>query len=228
MEKQSICIILPAFNEEPNIGKVIAEIPRQELEKAGYRVDIVVVDGNSMDRTRQIAQESGVQVIVEPRRGKGRAVRTALGMVKADYIFMLDADYTYPATYILDMLTILNDSQVVIGSRLKGKREKGAMRQFNLVGNYGLTFLANILYRTHISDLCTGYWGFRGEVIGKINLVTDGFQLEAELLTQLAKKGYRIAEIPIYYRCREGKGKLNGLRDGSKIAWMLVKSRFRF
>ena len=88
MRKNTICIILPTLNEELSIGKVIDEIPRHTLEEEGYEVDVVVVDGNSSDRTRQITREKGARVILERRRGKGRAVRTALKEVKADYIFM--------------------------------------------------------------------------------------------------------------------------------------------
>ena len=116
------------------------------------------------------------------------------------------------------MLEVLKEYPVVIGSRLKGKRQKGALRRFNLIGNHLLTVLANLLYGTRISDLCTGYWGFRREVIQNLNLTSDGFQLEAELLTQLAKKGYKIGEIPILYRARTGKAKLSILRDGLRIA----------
>ncbi len=228
MKKDSICIILPALDEELTVGKVIDEIPRKALEKEGYQVDILVVDGGSSDRTRQIALAKGVRVIVEPKPGKGRAVRTALASVEADFIFMLDADYTYPATYIPEMLKILRQgSPVVIGSRLRGRWQKGAMRRLNVIGNVMLTWLANILYRTRISDLCTGYWGMRGEVFRELKLFAEGFQLEAELFIQLAKKGYPIAEVPIYYRCREGKAKLSGLKDGIKIGWMLIRRRFR-
>jgi dolichol-phosphate mannosyltransferase len=227
MKKRSICIILPALNEELAVGKVIDEVPRQAIEEKGYQVDILVVDGNSSDRTRQIAQEKGTRVIVEPRRGKGRAVRTALSETDADFIFMLDADYTYPTTYIPEMLKILENFPVVVGSRLKGEREPGSMKRLNLIGNYLLTWWANFLYRTRISDLCTGYWGFRGEVIPNVSLTIEGFQLEAELLTQFARKGYAIAEIPIHYRRREGKAKLSGLKDGFKIGWMLLHRRFR-
>lgn len=227
MKHHSICIILPSLNEELTIGKVIDEIPRQALEREGGHVEVLVVDGNSTDQTRQIAQEKGARVIIESRKGKGRAVRTALEVVKADFVFMLDADYTYPATYIPDMLKILyQDCPVVIGSRLKGQREKGAIRQLNVIGNFLLTLIANILYRTKISDLCTGYWGLRGEVILTLNLSADGFQFEAELFTELAKKGYPIAEVPIYYRRREGKAKLSRLKDGIKIGWMLISRRF--
>ncbi len=227
MKKRSISIILPALNEELTIGKVIDEIPRQALEEEGYQVEVVVVDNNSTDRTRQVAEAKGARVIHEPRRGKGRAVRTALASLKADFVFMLDADYTYPATYIRDMLKLLcQDYSVVIGSRLKGRREKGAMKRLNLFGNFLLSLMASVLYRTRISDLCTGYWGMRGEVIPKLRLLADGFQLEAELFTQLARKGYRIAEVPIYYRRREAKTKLSRIKDGVKIGRMLIARRF--
>lgn len=226
MEYGTICVILPTLNEELTIGKVIDEIPRAELEKAGYRVHVLVVDGSSTDRTIEIAQSRGVRVIIEPRRGKGRAMRTAFDTVKADYVFMLDADYTYPATYIPEMLKLLEKYPAVIGSRLKGMREDGSMRRLNTVGNYGLTWLANILYLTWISDLCTGYWGFRGDVIKNLHLTSDGFQLEAELLIQLRKNGYKIGELPVNYRCREGKAKLSGLKDGIQIARFLILQRF--
>jgi glycosyltransferase involved in cell wall biosynthesis len=225
--KGTVCVILPALNEELTVGKVIDEIPRQALEREGYRVDILVVDGNSSDQTRQIARQKGARVVVEPRRGKGRAVRSIIDLIEAEYVFMLDADYTYPATYIPQMLDVLrHGSPVVIGSRLRGKREKGAMRWFNIVGNMMLTRVANLLYRTRISDLCTGYWGMRAEVIPELTLLADGFQLEAELFAELSKKGYPIAEVPTDYRCREGKAKLSGLKDGIKILWMLIKRRF--
>lgn len=226
MEKGTICIILPTLNEEPTIGKVIDEIPRAELERAGYRVELLVVDGASTDRTVEIARSLGVKVLIEPRRGKGRAMRTGFDTVKADYVFMLDADYTYPATYIPEMLELLKKYPVVIGSRLKGKREVGSMSRLNTFGNYCLTGLANVLYLTQISDVCTGYWGFRGEVIRNLRLTSDGFQFEAELLVQLRKKGYKIGEVPVNYRCREGKAKLSGLKDGVAIARFLLTRRF--
>jgi dolichol-phosphate hexosyltransferase len=225
--KNKISVIIPTLNEESSIGKVIDEIPRQDLQKSGYTLDIIVVDGISTDQTVQIAQEKGARVIMETRRGKGRAIRTAFEADDSDYVFMLDGDFTYSATYIPAMLKMLQKFPVVIGSRLKGKREKGALRTVNFFGNHLLTFLANILFGTHVSDLCTGYWGFRKEVIQNLNLTTNGFQLEAELLIQIARKGYRVGEVPILYRRRAGKAKLNGLKDGLYIGRFLFSKRFR-
>jgi len=222
-----VCVILPALNEESTIGKVIDEIPRRSLEEDGYEVEVIVVDNNSKDRTKQVAQSKGARVIHESKRGKGIAVRTGLASVEADFVFMLDADFTYPAAYIRDMLKILSQHHsVVIGSRLRGKREKGAMRRLNLLGNFILSLIASVLYKSRISDLCTGYWGMRGEIVPKLTLLADGFQLEAELFTQLANKGYRIAEVPIYYRRREGKTKLSAIRHGVKIGRLLLARRF--
>lgn len=228
MDKKKICVILPALNEELTLGKLIDEIPYQSLNDAGYRVEVVVVNNNSTDGTRQVALDKGVTVIDEPRRGKGRAVRTALASVKADFIFMLDSDYTYPPAYIPAMLKVLEQGHpVVIGSRLRGRREKGAMKRLNYCGNCLLSLMASILYQKRISDLCTGCWGFKGEIITELKLATEGFQLEAELFTQLAKKGHRIAEIPIHYRRRDAETKLNRIRDGIKIGAMLISHRFR-
>jgi glycosyltransferase involved in cell wall biosynthesis len=227
MKNYNICIIIPTLNEESSIGKVIEEIPFKTLEESGFLVSTLVVDGISTDGTTKIAREKGAQILLETRRGKGRAIRTALETVDADYIFMLDGDYTYSPAYIPDMLKILQKYPVVIGSRLRGRREKGALSKINYIGNHLLTMIANILYGTRISDLCTGFWGFKREVIKNLNLTRDGFQIEAEILVQVARKGYRIGEVPILYRCRGGKAKLSGLRDGIRIGKYLLSQKFR-
>lgn len=227
MNLPKVCIIIPTINEAETIGRVIDEIPSQAMEEAGYEVEVMVIDGGSTDRTRQIAEERGARVVVEPRRGKGRAMRTALDIPRADFIFMLDGDYTYPPGYIAQMLELLRDTYpVVIGSRLRGQIEKGGMSRLNVIGNHLLTLMANILYGTRISDLCTGYWGLRGEVIPNLNLSADGFDFEAELFSQVVKKGYRIGEVPIYYRRRQTPAKLSSLRDGLRIGWALITRRF--
>jgi len=226
MSQPKISIILPTLNEEKTIGKVIDEIPKQAIEQAGYKVQVLVADGNSVDRTREIAEQKGATVIVEPQKGKGVAVRTALKSIDADFIFMLDSDYTYPATYIPEMLKLLSSHHAVIGSRLRGKREEGAMSRLNFIGNHLLSMLATMLYYKKTSDVCTGYWGFKVEVAKELDLKATGFELEAELFSQLVKKGYSITELPIHYRRRSSRPKLTSLKDGIKIGWTLIKRRF--
>ena len=228
MPGKTICIVLPALNEEENIGKVIAEIPRARLEERGYIVRILVVDNNSTDMTAQLARHNGAEVITETRRGKGRAMRTGFKQSCADFVFMLDADYTYPGSFIPDMLDVLlGGYDVVIGSRLKGSRAKGSISRMNIVGNHLLTFMARVLYFRKISDLCTGYWGFKGEVLSKLHLSAEGFNLEADLFAQVVKNGYRIGEVPIYYRRRNTPSKLNSMKAGLRIGWKLIAGKFR-
>jgi len=225
---KEVSIIFPALNEEETIGKIIDEVPIEEIEGRGYRAEIIVVDNGSTDKTREIAEAKGARVITEPSRGKGRAIRTAFESVSGDFVFMIDADFTYPATYIPRMLEILEGGHdVVLGSRLKGQREQGAMSRLNLVGNHLLALLANLLYRTRISDPCTGYWGFRGEVVKSLKLDAVGFELEANMLAEIARQGYRIAELPILYRRRPNQAKLGSLKDGFRIGRTLIRKRFR-
>lgn len=222
-----VSIIFPALNEEETIGKVIDEVPIQELEEKGYRAEIIVVDNGSTDRTREIAKSKGARIIAEPARGKGKAMRTAFASVSGDFVFMIDADFTYPTTYIPQTLDLLEEKyDVVLGSRLKGQREEGAMTRLNLAGNLLLALLADLLYRTRISDPCTGYWGFRGEVIKSLMLDAVGFELEVNMLIEIARNGYHIGEIPIYYRRRPTPTKLRALRTGFRIGRTLIRKRF--
>ena len=228
MSDRLVSIIIPALNEEGTIAKVIDEIPREDIREKGYRIEIIVIDNNSTDRTREIAVEKGVRVIVERTRGKSRAIRTAFESIGGDFIIMLDADYTYPATYIPAILDVLADGyDVVLGSRLKGQMREGAMSKINLVGNHLLAWMASILYGTRISDLCTGYWGLTRRVIDSLKLDVDGFELEAAMFAEIAKKGYHLAEVPIYYRRRVTPAKLSSLKDGFKIVRTLLAKRFR-
>jgi dolichol-phosphate hexosyltransferase len=226
LQQKTVSIIIPALNEEKTIARVIEEIPKDIMESQGCSVGIVVVDNNSTDATKKIAESKGARIIEEPIRGKGKAITTAFKTVTEDYIFILDADYTYPATYFPQMLEVLENYDIVLGSRLKGHMEKGAMSRMNWVGNHLLALMANTLYGTRISDLCTGCWGFRSNVVKDLTLDAQGFDLEANLFAQIAKKGYRIAEIPISYRRRAAPSKLNSLKDGLVIGRTLIERRF--
>jgi glycosyltransferase involved in cell wall biosynthesis len=224
---KKVSVVLPALNEEEAIGKVIDEIPVEELESKGYQTEIIVVDNGSTDKTAEIAAAQGAKVISEPNRGKGRAIRTGFGTVSGDFVFMLDSDFTYPAGYITQMVDMLEGGyDVVLGSRLNGSVEHGAMKRLNLLGNHLLAFLANLLYGTRISDLCTGFWGFKVDVVRSLNLDAVGFELEANMLIEVAKRGYKISEVPIQYRKRATASKLGSIRAGWEIGKTIVRKRF--
>ena len=224
---KKVSVVLPALNEEEAIGKVIDEIPVEELESKGYQTEIIVVNNGSTDKTAEIATTQGATVIDEPNRGKGRAIRAGFGAVSGDFVFMLDSDFTYPAGYITQMVELLESGyDVVIGSRLNGSVEQGAIKRFNLVGNHLLAFLANMLYGTRVSDLCTGFWGFKVDVLRNLNLDATGFELEANMLIEVAKHKYRVGELPIQYRRRATASKLGAIKAGWRIGRKLIASRF--
>ena len=147
MVAPTVLIVIPALNEVSTIGQVLDEIPLDELRRMGYEPRILVVDNGSSDGTRHVALEKGAEVVDEPCRGKGMAMRRAFRDVSADFVFMLDGDATYPPSNIPGMLHVLEEGHdVVIGSRLAGTRAPGSISRLNVIGNRLLTLLACTLY----------------------------------------------------------------------------------
>jgi dolichol-phosphate mannosyltransferase len=214
---ESVAVVIPTLNEERAIGSVIEGIPVSDLLKDGFETTPYVVDGHSTDATLEIATRKGAHIIFDEGKGKGAAVCAAFEVVDADYVSMVDGDDTYPISVATEMLRLLQTNDVVVGSRLKGRIEPGAMTRVNTVGNTLLTVFARLLFYAKISDLCTGLWGFRSDAIRRLELEACGFEIEADMLGECARKGLRIAEIPITYRAREDQPKLSSLRDGVKI-----------
>jgi dolichol-phosphate mannosyltransferase len=123
------------------------------------------------------------------------------------------------------MLRLLQANDVIIGSRLKGTIEPGAMTRLNVVGNVLLSRLAQTLFDAPISDVCTGFWGYRSAAIQRLELAARGFEIEADMFVECVRKGLRIAELPITYRARVDQPKLSSLRDGVKIGLFLCRRR---
>jgi glycosyltransferase involved in cell wall biosynthesis len=222
-----LTILLPAKNEESGIETTFAQLPVPRLEELGYPVEILVADGKSHDRTRDVALQYGARVIQQLGTGKGRGVRSALDVAKGDYVIMLDADNTYPARAIPAFVAMLEEGyDVVMGTRLGGRIEPGAMKPVNRVGNVVLSALASALYRRRCTDVCTGMWAFRRETVRGLGLTSTHFEIEAELFARSAKAGLRIAEVPITYGVREGETKLGSVADGLRIGRALVRYRF--
>ncbi|UCE75064.1 MAG: glycosyltransferase [Methanomassiliicoccales archaeon] len=229
MGKDLISVFLPALDEELTIESVIDDIPTKKLMGMGYDVEILVVDGNSKDRTKEIARNKGARVITQQGIGKGLGVREAFSAFKGQYLFMMDADATYPGYHILDIIPLLESGKydVVLGSRMNGTILPGAMSRFNYIGNKFLTETANALFPNghKISDVCTGMWGFRREVVKDLNLTAVYFEIEAEMFAKCIKKGYKIGEIPIEYRRRKTPSKLRSMKHGSRIFSQLITEK---
>ena len=137
----------------------------------------------------------------------------------------MDSDGTYPPEVIPDIVGKLGaGSPVVIGSRLRGSINEGAMSMANRVGNRMLSWFASFLFATPISDVCSGMWGFVSEPLKSLGLTATGFELEADLFAECALKGIPITEVPIRYDRRIGQPKLH-LHEGVRIALALLKKR---
>lgn len=228
MTDKKIAVILPTYNEARTIAKVIDEIRELPIKCA-----IVVADSNSTDDTDQIAIAREANLLNCPR-GKGRAMRHVLPMVKADYVFMMNSDFTYPAASILPMLDMLKGGRLLPKyDAVYGWRrgiEKGAMSFLHEIGNAQLTTLANMLYGppwTH--DLCSGMWGFTGDTVKFLteHLISNTFTLEADIFGSLAKARKNMGCVEIDYRKRVGSESKLRLKDGLKIAIFLIARRIK-
>jgi glycosyltransferase involved in cell wall biosynthesis len=220
---EHVAFVIPTLNEAPSIGVVIASIPVAELAEKGYEAAVYVVDGRSVDHTREIAADKGAQVLLEKRKGKEIALKTAFKAIDVDYIIIVDGDNTYPISVATEMLRLLQTYDVVIESRLKGLAEPGAMTKRNAIGNTPLTLLARSLFSANVPDVCTGLWGYRGDVIRRLELEAHGFEIEADMFSECARNRLRMVELPISYRARVDQAKLASFRDGVKIGAFLVR-----
>src|SRR5437016_8776151 len=221
----SLSILLPALNEADRVAAVLKRIPRQTLQEKGIAYSVHLLDGRSTDQTRAVAKRLGAEVFVQSGNGKGSAFREFVPKIRDQYVVLLDSDGTYPPEVIPDMVGKLGaGSPVVIGSRLRGSINEGAMSMANRVGNRMLSWFASFLFAPPISDVCSGMWGFVSEPLKSLGLTATGFELEADLFAECALKGIPITEVPIRYDRRIGQPKLH-LHEGVRIALALLKKR---
>lgn len=220
-----VTIVVPAKNEAPAIGRTLRGLPVGTLRAAGYTVETVVVDGRSRDGTDDIARRHGARVIRDGGAGKGLAVRQARGAFHGEFIVMIDADGSYAPDAIPRVVDAMarGGADVVMGDR---RPQPGSMSGLHRVGNRLLSMQATLLYGTACRDVCTGLWGFRHEALRGLPLRSTGFELEAELFATSTRLGLRIAHVPVDYLPRQGVAKLSASRDGMRIGWTLLRSRF--
>ena len=201
-------LIIAALNEAPGIGLTIAEM-RDTLGE----IPVLVVDGNSSDRTVEIAKNMGAKVVCQDGIGKGDALNKALenADLNVDYIILTDADYTYPAEYVPEMIKILEENPLigmVCGNRLSGQVDKEALRNVFHIGNKLLAFAHSMLNGVPLQDPLTGLRVIRAEILRGRLLKSKSFDIEVELNHLVGQLGFTIREIPIHYRARLGEKKL--------------------
>ena len=217
-----ISVVIPTLNEEDSIGHVLDKIPRDPR----YEWEIIIVDGDSKDRTREIAREKGAKVIVEKRKGYGRAYKTGFAAATGDIIVTLDGDDTYPAEKILELVDYLlvNNLDFISCERFTLMKE-GAMSLTHKVGNKILTWTTRLLFGVKIKDSQSGMWVFRRSILKDLNLTSDGMPFSEEIKIEAWRK-FRCQEVPIEYRERKGEVKLNTWKDGFNNLKFLFKKRF--
>jgi glycosyltransferase involved in cell wall biosynthesis len=225
LSRRLVSIVVPAKDEEAAIGVTLDSLPVDTLRTIGYDSEVVVLDGNSTDRTVEIARNWGATVVQDRGQGKGAAVREARAAINGDYTVMMDADGTYAADAIPRVLDPLarDLADIVMGNR---RKQAGAMTGVHRIGNAMLSLGAATLYGRRCPDLCTGLWGFKTDALRALPMQSMGFELEAELFSLAARMKYRIHHTNVDYLPRAGTSKLTAF-DGFRIGWTLVRSRFQ-
>lgn len=224
--RTDLSILLPALNEEGGVREVMNRIPRQSLRRLGIAPMIYLLDGHSTDGTCAVARQLGAEVVLQTGNGKGSAFREFIPKIKEEFTVILDCDGTYPPEVIPRLVKKLGEGHsVVVGSRMRGEIDEGAMSRMNYLGNRMLSWLASTLFNAPISDVCSGMWAFSSTHLKSLELTADGFDLEADIFAECARKGIRIAEVPIPYHKRIGRSKLR-VRTGLQIAMALLRKRF--
>jgi glycosyltransferase involved in cell wall biosynthesis len=216
-----VAVLIPCYNEEVTIGKVIDDFKR-ELPSA----DIYVYDNNSKDRTSEIALEHGAIVKKEFKQGKGNVVRSMFQEIDADCYVMVDGDDTYPAEFVHQLIEPIRnrEANMVIGDRLSnGTYLEENKRAFHNFGNNLVRSLINGLHKSNIKDIMTGYRAYDKLFVKSIPVMSPGFEIETEMSLHALDKRFRLKEIAIDYRDRpEGsESKLNTFSDGFKVLRMI-------
>jgi len=215
-------LVIAALNEEQGIGLTIAE-----MKDILGNIPTLVVDGKSTDKTVQLAKNMGATLLTQDGIGKGDALAKALKNLdpSVSYMVLTDADYTYPAKYVPDMIRILDENPkvgMVCGNRFNGNVDKKALYRIFHLGNKLLAFAHKTLNGVALEDPLTGLRVIRTDILREWRVESKGFDVEVELNNFVQKKGYTTREILIEYRARLGEKKLKA-RHGFAILKRILK-----
>lgn len=215
----TIALIIPTLNEEAAIAKTLESVP-SEID------EVIVVDGESTDRTVEIAKEYGATVITEKRPGYGRAYLTGFEHATADIISTTDGDTTYPLESIPKMVDLIVDKGIdfVSGSRFPLTRWE-SMHQSNFIGNMVVGAVTNAIFKSKIVDINTGMWVFRAKpFLDKAQFISEAWNLSLEIkIEAIVNSKIKFYEYPIDYRARIGDSKVTQKwRTGAKSLIFLV------
>ena len=217
-----IAVLIPCYNEEKTVRKVVEDF-RRELPEAV----IYVYDNNSSDRTAEAAQDAGAVVRYCYKQGKGNVVRKMFQEIDAQCYIMTDGDDTYPAEYAPSMVkkVLERDCDMVVGDRLSSTYYEENKRPFHNFGNALVKKSINLLFKNDIKDIMTGYRAFSFEFVKTFPVLSTGFEIETEMSIHAVQKNLFVENEIIEYRDRpEGSvSKLNTYSDGIKVLFTIAK-----
>lgn len=228
MEQLVVSVVIPAYNEEKNIGDVLFKTI-SVMESLGIPYEVIVVDDGSVDRTREIASRYKVTVLSNGRnQGKGYAIRKGLKCARGDIIVTIDSDGAHDPKDIPEILKpVLNGVDVVSGSRFLGSK-KDFTQSLNRLGNFLINSIIMVLTRKRITDSQTGFRAIKREVLKKLRLESAGYEIETELTVKTLKNGFIFEEKPITCNKRQyHSSKLRILHDGIKILKTILKANYQ-
>ena len=209
--QSEILLLIPTLNEEDAIGELV-----QEAQRSGF-TNILVVDGFSSDRTREIADSMNARVVLQEfGKGKGCGIRTGMKLFlegEFELLSIIDGDGTNNPSCLLKIIQQAksNLADVLLGSRTRGVRDKNAMGRLSLASNLTVSFLLGAKFRRFFTDVQTGYWVFTRKAVEQIypQIQSGGFEIELELFVKCLKNRLRVVEVPVGYRKRKGRTKFS-------------------
>ncbi len=228
MSVPRVAVVIPALNEERSIGQVVAALPKECVN------EIIVVDNGSSDVTAAVARAAGATVIQEGRRGYGYACLAGIAHAlknNPDIIAFLDGDLSdYPEDLPLLLHSIEQGHDLVIGSRMLGEREPGALLPQAVIGNRVACFLIRLFWGADFTDLGP-FRAIRTDALHRLRMSDGTYGWTVEMQVKAAKLGFRCAEVPVRYRKRIGRSKVTGTLSGTvkasaKILYTIVKYLF--
>ena len=224
--------MIPTINEEKGIGKTLDSINREYFKKNKWELEILIIDGGSKDKTREIAEKKGAKVIVEKRKGYGRAYKTGLPQATGDIIVTGDGDATYPFERIHKYIqTLIDENLDFITTDRFAELKHGSMSIKHYFGNTILNLTLRLLFLIKIKDSQSGMWIFKKTALDKIQPLEkfdDGMPFSEEIKIEMfTNKKIRAKEIPSALYSREGDVKIQSFSDGWKNFKFLFKKRVR-
>jgi len=225
LRNKRISVLIPAFNEEKSIAQVIKELPRDIVD------EIVVVDNASTDATHEIALRNGAKVVKEPHRGYGAACLKGIGSIEdTDIVVILDGDHSDYPEQINRLLEPIasGDADFVMGSRVLGRREDGALTPQAYWGNKLAGFLIDRLFGYKFTDMGP-FRAIRFKSLKSLGMTDKTFGWNVEMQIKAIKNGLRIKEVPVDYRKRIGVSKISGTVSGTiKAGAKIIFTIFRY